>query len=317
MAITTDYPGIKVEVRVAEAVLQEYDDDEAESSTNAATKYIEATSGSTFDIRFEMTPKWPDNPVLFRTYVDGRHVRDRIAKQEDFRGTSYRMLVEGSAYTENERWFTTKFASSALQIDDPDVRSAADQLMKDMKEMGEIEVHVFFVKNVRNSSKLELSAMSTSDFGNIPEKALKGRALSHQTILRAPEVIPKTTQLTCRYMNNDRKSFITFKFKYRSKAALQSLLIIPRNPSPVPLEDRDVDTLTLKESHEVLRRHREREDAAPSVKRERFKRERSSTAVMEDQDDGNVSFVSAKRRRLPITLNEDGIEIVDLTSATA
>ncbi|RYO18240.1 hypothetical protein AA0121_g5095 [Alternaria tenuissima] len=286
MAITTDYPGIKVEVRVAEAVLQEYDDDEAESSTNAATKYIEATSGLTFDIRFEMTPKWPDNPVLFRTYVDGRHVRDRIAKQEDFR-------------------------------DDPDVRSAADQLMKDMKEMGEIEVHVFFVKNVRNSSKLELSAMSTSDFGNIPEKALKGRALSHQTILRAPEVIPKTTQLTCRYMNNDRKSFITFKFKYRSKAALQSLLIIPRNPSPVPLEDRDVDTLTLKESHEVLRRHREREDAAPSVKRERFKRERSSTAVMEDQDDGNVSFVSAKRRRLPITLNEDGIEIVDLTSATA
>jgi len=35
--------------------------------------------------------------------------------------------------------------------------------------------------------------------------------------LRAPEVIPKTTQLTCRYMNNDRKPFITFKFKYRSK----------------------------------------------------------------------------------------------------
>ncbi|RYN23517.1 hypothetical protein AA0113_g5236 [Alternaria arborescens] len=155
--------------------------------------------------------------------------------------------------------------------------------------------------------------MSTSDFGNIPEKALKGRALSHQTILRAPEVIPKTTQLTCRYMNNDRKPFITFKFKYRSKAALQSLLIIPRNPSPVPLEDRDGDILTLEESHELLRRHREREDAAPSVKRERFKRERSSTAVMEDQDDDNVSFVSAKRRRLPITLNEDGIEIVDLT----
>ena len=54
--------------------------------------------------------------------------------------------------------------------------------MKDMKEMGEIKVHGFFVKNVRNSSKLEVSAMSTSDFGNIPEKALKGRALSHQTM---------------------------------------------------------------------------------------------------------------------------------------
>ncbi|RII14330.1 hypothetical protein CUC08_Gglean003909 [Alternaria sp. MG1] len=113
-------------------------------------------------------------------------------------------------------------------------------------------------------------------------------------------------------MDNHRKPFITFKFKYQSKAALRSLLIIPRNSSPVPLEDRDVDTLTLEESHELLRRHREREDAAPSVRRERF-----STAVMEDQDDDHVSFVSAKRRRLPITLNEDGIEVFDLTQATA
>lgn len=55
-------------------------------------------------------------------------------------------------------------------------------------------------------------------------------------------------------------------------AALQSVLIISRNRSPVPLEDRDVDTLTLEESHELLRRHRGREDAAPSVKRESFKR---------------------------------------------
>jgi hypothetical protein len=116
MAITTDYPGIKVEVHIAEVALQEYDDDEAGSSTKAATKCIEATSGSTFDIRFETTPKWPDNPVLFRTYVDGRHIRDRIAKQEDFRGTSYKMLVEGSAYTENERRFITKFAFSTFQI---------------------------------------------------------------------------------------------------------------------------------------------------------------------------------------------------------
>jgi hypothetical protein len=54
--------------------------------------------------------------------------------------------------------------------------------MKEMGEMGEIKVHGFFVKNIRNSRKLELSAMSTSDFGNIPEKALKGRALSHQTM---------------------------------------------------------------------------------------------------------------------------------------
>lgn len=47
--------------------------------------------------------------------------------------------------------------------------------------MGEIKVHGFFVRNLRNSSKLEVSALSTSDVGNIPEKALKSRALSDQT----------------------------------------------------------------------------------------------------------------------------------------
>lgn len=28
--------------------------------------------------------------------------------------------------------------------------------------------------------------------------------------------------------------------------------------------------------------------------------------------DGEVTFVSSKRRRFPVTLNEDGVEVVDL-----
>lgn len=41
-------------------------------------------------------------------------------------------------------------------------------------------------------------------------------------------------------------------------AALQSLLLIPRSPSPVPLEERDVDTLSAEEMRELLRRQRVR-----------------------------------------------------------
>lgn len=36
--------------------------------------------------------------------------------------------------------------------------------------------------------------------------------------------------------------------------ALQSLLIIPRSPTPIPLEDRDVETLTREELTELERR---------------------------------------------------------------
>jgi hypothetical protein len=97
-------------------------------------------------------------------------------------------------------------------------------------------------------------------------------------------------------------------------AALQSLLIVPRSPSPVPLEERDVDTLSPEDMRELLRRQREGDQAAQAVKRERgVKRERSSTANGVDIDDNEISFVSAKRLRPPVTLDENGVETIDLT----
>lgn len=63
--------------------------------------------------------------------------------------------------------------------------------------------------------------------------------------------------------------------------ALQGLRVIPRSPSPVPLEERDVATLNLDELRELARRQQERL-AAREVKHE-VKRERNT----EDDDDAN------------------------------
>jgi hypothetical protein len=135
------------------------------------------------------------------------------------------------------------------------------------------------------------------------------------------------------HVDVNQRPFATFKFKYRSKgklyyicriyrtwltrvvAALQSLLIVPRSSNPVPLEDIDVNTLTPEESRELIRRLRERDEAARPVKREEsVKLERSATVGrMESGDVGEVSFVSEKRRRLPVIINENDIETIDLT----
>lgn len=64
-----------------------------------------------------------------------------------------------------------------------------------------------------------------------------------------------------------------------------------------------------------------REVKQEGIKRERDRRERSATLVNDRDDDDNngdddeVSFVrAAKRQRLPpIIINEDGVEILDLT----
>jgi hypothetical protein len=73
--------------------------------------------------------------------------------------------------------------------------------------------------------------------------------------------------------------------------------------------------LNPEESRELIRRLRERGEVARPVKREKgVKRERSATiGQMQGGDDDEVSFVSEKRRRLPVTINEDGVETIDLT----
>jgi len=52
--------------------------------------------------------------------------------------------------------------------------------MKDLKEVGEITVKAYNVKNLRQSDK-GLSERDVSGVDVVPEKALKGRSLSHQS----------------------------------------------------------------------------------------------------------------------------------------
>jgi hypothetical protein len=82
----------------------------------------------------------------------------------------------------------------------------------------------------------------------------------------------------------------------------------------VPLEARDVSTLTAEESQELIRRMRERQAVSRNVKQETgVKRERSDMGEAGADGDG-VSFVSAaKRQRHHITVNENGVETIDLT----
>jgi hypothetical protein len=75
------------------------------------------------------------------------------------------------------------------------------------------------------------------------------------------------------HVDSNQMAFATYIFKYRSRgrsvanpafalhlmlylAALESLMVIPRSPSPVPLEDRDIATLTEAEMRELLQRQR-------------------------------------------------------------
>ncbi|KAI4610865.1 hypothetical protein J4E80_007894 [Alternaria sp. BMP 0032] len=262
MAIAKALPKLKVEVFVKDAPLEEHVDDDDQNADNEVTKFIEASSGDNFEVKYRFSPGFSiRHAMLIELDIDGEYADSAVFNP----GTSIRWnstyAFKGSREFDDGGYFVRKFY-------DGDTRKFEDSLKKKLHSVGVISVRFYWV-TASGSSTPKAKAQKNETLGVVPEKALK--------------------------------------------AALKSLLIIPRTPSPVPLEERDINTLTLEESRELLRLQREQMDAAPVIKREGIKRERSSTIINEDNDDDEVTFLSAKRRRLPVTLDENGAEIIDLT----
>jgi hypothetical protein len=60
-------------------------------------------------------------------------------------------------------------------------RTVGDQIMKDLKDVGQITVKFHHVTNIR-TSEVKGAAIEMTGLGDVPEKALKGRSLSHQSM---------------------------------------------------------------------------------------------------------------------------------------
>ncbi|KAF2677306.1 hypothetical protein K458DRAFT_163912 [Lentithecium fluviatile CBS 122367] len=314
MAITTVYPGLQVDVVVNGAPLQEYDDDEDEDSPDTTTKYVEATSGANFEIRYSFgTGFSAKHAVVTRVHVDGQYGEGHVIKLDEiFR---FPRFLSGRREDLGDGYFQRKFRFAQLSTDDSGLGQVEDALMKKLKEIGTITVKFTWAMVNGPSHYDPLKSKEIPKIGTIPEKALKGRAVSSQVVLGDRETIRPFTTVSTTDLDGG-KPFATFKFKYRSRSALQSLLVIPRSPSPVPLEERDINTLNPEEMRELLKRQKEREEAARKIKTEGVKREHTRDSVLTvsgDEDDEEVSFVSEKRRKLNFTIDEAGVETIDLT----
>jgi len=90
--------------------------------------------------------------------------------------------------------------------------------------------------------------------------------------------------------------------------------IIERAPSPVPLVDRDPDDLTpdeLREQNRLLRERRPSVKIKKEVKREKRARQRSAT-LSDDNDEGDVTFVSETNKRRRTRESMENSEVIDL-----
>lgn len=198
MAILCDQPGLKVEILVDGVPLQEYDDEDEEIVPTVVTKYIEAKSGVNFTIRYTVLPQFHIKHALkVQSYLDGKPMENRVRSEDSIRKymsgtmTGVREAIAGKYY---ERKFcfsqlnTGQLYSLVNQTqnlstvtDDSDFRGAVAALKKTVESLGEISLSFRWVEI--SGPRVDATGKDYSDFqtiDTISEKALKGRAVSHQ-----------------------------------------------------------------------------------------------------------------------------------------
>lgn len=134
-----------------------------------------------------------------------------------------------------------------------------------------------------------------------------------------------------------KQPFAKYIFKYRSRdkwicclglatyyadvylGDLQSEHIIPRSPTPVPLEERDPEDLNPEEARELVRRLRARNAEKVKIKPEVKQEKRKHATIIEDDDDDDdeedVTFTgeAPAHKRGRTGDRDSGVEMIDLS----
>ncbi|KAF2651343.1 hypothetical protein K491DRAFT_719903 [Lophiostoma macrostomum CBS 122681] len=298
MAILSDVPGLRVEVHVAGSALKEYDDDET-PPPKTVTKYIEAVSGAEFVIKYFFDRPFPTTyGVEAQIYVDGKRVGVDLNQAANLLVARAKVWEGGRVFVNGES-FRSKFRFSDVKIDDD---SADLEQLSEGHGVGAVgTIRVAFIHFVRQKeSPLQdnhAGYKRPRERNTFSEKELKGQSVTHySSMIPTKKTKERATRAnyTVDYTEAGKAPFATIKFKYRSLQALKSMYIVPRTPSPVPLEERPAAELSPAELVELVNRMRKRDSeaaAAEKVKKEaqanvHVKRERDA------DDDDEVTFVS-------------------------
>ncbi|RMZ00709.1 hypothetical protein D0862_06624 [Hortaea werneckii] len=310
MAIHPEVPGLAVGIDVAGQDLTEYDDEDAqEDSPGVITKHIEAVSGAQFriSVRFDVKKfQYADQPIVVSMAADGEFTSRRCFTTSNMASNQRYLTGSWVGTGRNGQRIKRDLIFSDLIINEGQVNSS---LFGKLNDLGTIVLQWRKGKLSLRESLTEKPGSRKEPLieGQLPEKNLKGQSVTHHTTYGPERQHPRDIYK----IETIGKPFATFKFKYRSRGALQSLGLLPRSPSPIPLEDRNIEDLSLQEAQELLRRQQGRfASNETSVKRE-MKREHIGAG--DDSDDGgDVEIVDLPEKRRRLNANGAGTDVVDL-----
>ncbi|RDL33263.1 uncharacterized protein BP5553_08702 [Venustampulla echinocandica] len=322
MAILEGAPGIRVTIVSQGKALKEYEDDDGFRRgeydvpvERISTTYIECVSDEEFRIELEITPDY--NPagkhthLSFSAYVDGMSV----ARWPTPKAPGVKYYIDAALTRLNKREIscrTLKF-SQIRKVDDAD----STRVKSDAKlaaNLGEIIVYVHHATEKNSRDKESGGPGEFQAVDEISEKALKGKSISHSISFGAAKVIQQTPSRELVYPDGRHSPLGIFRFKYRSREALQQELIIARSPSPEavasPINARDPNVASGRVSAQerLIQLKREIEQIKSEVKDE----EEDGSPRGRKRRADNFEIESCGRA-YKTSRHESGMLVVDLT----
>ncbi|KAK1908297.1 hypothetical protein P3342_009144 [Pyrenophora teres f. teres] len=299
MAVIPFYPGFKVEIlvndqscqqatssfdeqldllvgnSVNDAPLPEYDDiDDTPSPPNSVTKYIEATTGVEFKIRFIINEAFPFPPghLIASFYFDGEWRRSLLIRSE-------------------------RFYSEIGHTCDSTIAKVEGKVFKQALSFHELQISTVkfqFVKTLRlePDQSREVVDMIPASFS---ETVLKERALTHQICFKQPLFMGPATDSNQIWSGTPigEAPFAFFKFRYRSIDALRALQIVPPLP---PLEERPEEDLTIAELQELVKKLK-RDAAERALQKVPDAKPEQDDQDSEGEEEDDLVLVEQKKRK--------------------
>ncbi|KAL1583153.1 hypothetical protein WHR41_07916 [Cladosporium halotolerans] len=315
-------PFASIVVRVNGQDVQEHQTEPTSAdNVKTAVTYIEAVDGAAFGLHLilERGFAYTVDHLIMQVSLDGKWVTGRFVELQRLKYGRECLNVTNVHETVNGVTTARDFLFATHQTTD---QKLDKNLSKDeFARLGEVKVHLYRCRKGKHISSYGRLGFTATGKDGIPEKALKGRAISHHTELGPAKQATVGGIYDASYPYGS-DPIATFVFKYRSHKDLQVEGIIERSPSPVPLEDRDPETLTPEELREQNRLLRARQEAINNIKSEvkqearKRKRQRSVTVGREQHDDtdegdeGDVTFTGVSGRR-KVPRPEDIIDLID------
>ncbi|KAH0364053.1 hypothetical protein KCU65_g6976, partial [Aureobasidium melanogenum] len=284
MAVLDGLPGVEVTVVVDGDDLHEHQDTDLQDEEDTITKYIEAVDGANFAVKIKVSKDatFKGDQLSFKVLVDGTRISRPLIGPLRGRVSTRVRMVHGIQVGDRH---IRKLKFDALETVTEHGLGLPEDLQR-VKNLGKIEVQVTHKNVIRKFSKTYSKPDDNHD-GFISEKAVKGEAVTHSYSLDKETYHLKSQAWKSKPVVGVKDPVAVFEFRYRSKASLKQLMIIPRTPSPVPLEDRPEEELSREEMTELLRRYKASASSTAEIKKE-LKRER--------EDDDNSSRIGKRAR---------------------